>query len=124
MCRLPIQAMEHKQAKHSTIASASASASASSIKKNVIIIIIGNCCNLHIKCFRDLDSGSTVTFLLRSPATFDDDQSIQKHVKSGKARLIKDDGLVLADVMNVWAAASLDRSVDVVIFTVGFNEHH
>ena len=65
-----------------------------------------------------------MTFLLRSPATFDDDQSIQKHVKSGKARLIKGDGLVLADVKNVWAAASLDRPVDVPLFTVGFSEHH
>ena len=70
-----------------------------------------------------VDAGSTVTFLLRSLATFDEDQSIQKHVKSGKARLIKGDGLVLADVRNVWAAASLDRPVDVLIFTVGFSKH-
>ena len=63
-----------------------------------------------------------VTFLIRSPATFDDDQSIQKHVQSGKARLIKGDGLVLADVQNVWTAASSDQPVDVVLFTIGFSE--
>ena len=64
-----------------------------------------------------------MTFLLRSPTTFDEDESIQKYVKSGKARLIKGDGLVLADVQNVWAAASTDRPVDLLIFTVGFSEH-
>lgn len=65
-----------------------------------------------------------MTFLLRSPATFDDDESIQKYVKSEKARLVKGDGLVLADVRNVWAAASSDRPVDVLLFTVGFSKHH
>ena len=64
-----------------------------------------------------------MTFLLRSPTTFDEDESIQKYVKLGKARLIKGDGLVLADVQNVWAAASADRPVDLLIFTVGFSEH-
>jgi hypothetical protein len=63
-----------------------------------------------------------VTFLLRSPTAFDNDENIQKYVKSGKARLIKGDGLVLADVQNVWAAASLDQPVDVLLFTVGFSE--
>ena len=38
--------------------------------------------------------------------------------------MIQGDGLVLADVKNVWAAASLDRPVDVLLFTVGFSEHH
>ena len=65
-----------------------------------------------------------MTFLLRSPANFDDDQSIQKHVKSGKARLVKGDGLVPADVQNVWSAASNDQPVDVLLFTVGFSEYH
>ena len=73
--------------------------------------------------FCNLDAGSTVTFLLRSPTIFEEDESIQNHVKSGKARLIKGDGLVLADVQNVWAAASKDRPVDLLIFTVGFSEY-
>lgn len=70
-----------------------------------------------------LDAGSTVTFLLRSPTTFDDDEIIQKHVKSGKARLVQGDGLVVADVRNVWAVASRDKPVDVLLFTVGFSEY-
>ena len=63
-----------------------------------------------------------MTFLLRSPTTFDDDQTVQKYVKSGKARLIKGNALVPADVQAVWAAASKDQPVDVLIFTVGFSE--
>jgi len=86
------------------------------------VLVIGGSRNIgYYSALRFLDAGSTVTFLLRSPATFDEDQSIQKYVQSGKARLIKGDGLVLADVQNVWAVASLDRPVDVLLFTVGFN---
>jgi hypothetical protein len=82
------------------------------------------CDEMNTSCYLTyiLDAGSTVTFLLRSPTTFDDDQSIQRYVKSGNARLIKGDGLVLADVQNVWAAASADQPVDVVLFTIGFSE--
>jgi len=86
------------------------------------ILVIGGSRHIgYYSALRFLDAGSTVTFLLRSPTTFDDDQSIQNYVKSGKARLIKGDGLVLDDVRNVWAAASSDRPVDVLIFTVGFS---
>lgn len=65
-----------------------------------------------------------MTFLLRSPTTFDDDETIQKYVKSGKARLVKGDGLVVADVQNAWAAASSNQPVDVLLFTIGYSEYH
>jgi len=85
------------------------------------VLVIGGSRHIgYYSALRFLDAGSTVTFLLRSPATFDDDQTIQKYVKSGHARLIKGDGLVLADVQNVWTAASSDQPVDVVLFTIGF----
>lgn len=68
-----------------------------------------------------VDAGATVTFLLRSPATFDGDEDIQKHVKSGKARLLKGDALVEEDVRNAWNEATKESPVDLVIFTVGFS---
>ncbi|KAF8163719.1 hypothetical protein B0H34DRAFT_795389 [Crassisporium funariophilum] len=69
---------------------------------------------------RFLEAGSTVTFLLRSPQAFDEDEAIQTHVKSGKARLIKGDALVQEDVKAVWAEASKEKPVDLLLFTIGF----
>ncbi|KAG6331250.1 hypothetical protein ID866_7835, partial [Astraeus odoratus] len=66
--------------------------------------------------------GATVTFLLRSTAVFDKDETIQKHVASGKARLVKGDALVKEDVERAWAEASKgddNRPVDFLVFTVG-----
>jgi len=51
-----------------------------------------------------------------------EDENIQRHVRSGKARLIRGDGLVLNDVQNVWNEASAERPVDVLLFTVGFSK--
>jgi len=85
------------------------------------IIVIGG--SRHIgyhSALRFLDAGAAATFLLRSPATFDNDEAIQKHIKSGKARLIKGDALVVEDVRNLWAEASKEAPVDLVLFTVGF----
>jgi hypothetical protein len=85
------------------------------------VLVIGGSRHIgYYSALRFLDAGSTVTFLMRSPSSFDDDQAVQKYVKSGKARLIKGDALVLADVQSVWAAASTDQPVDVLIFTVGY----
>jgi len=72
-------------------------------------------------CFAD--AGATVTFLLRSAATFDNDETIQAYVKSGKAQLIQGDGLVIEDVRKVWVEASKERPVDVLLFTVGYSEY-
>ncbi|KAF8912240.1 hypothetical protein CPB84DRAFT_1722679 [Gymnopilus junonius] len=86
------------------------------------ILVLGG--SRHIgyhAALRFLNAGSTVTFLLRSPNTFDQDEDIQKHVKSGKARLVKGDALAVKDIQNLWAEASKDAPVDLVLFTVGFN---
>jgi len=66
-----------------------------------------------------IDSGATVTFLLRSPGVFDSDNVIQKYVKSGHARLLKGDALIVEDVQRAWDEAAKDRPVDVLLFTVG-----
>ncbi|KAF9532813.1 hypothetical protein CPB83DRAFT_784048 [Crepidotus variabilis] len=70
---------------------------------------------------RLLEAGATVTFLLRSPEVFDGDEVIQKYVKDGKAKLFKGDALVEDDVRSVWAEASKEQPVDLLLFTVGFN---
>lgn len=67
-------------------------------------------------------NGATVTFLLRKTAVFDADESIQTHVRSGKARLVQGDALNIEDVARGWAesqAASASGHVDVLLFTVG-----
>jgi len=64
-------------------------------------------------------AGATVTFLLRSTSVFDNDEVVQSYVKSGKARLVKGDGLVKDDVKRAWEESGRDRLVDTVVFTVG-----
>jgi hypothetical protein len=74
-----------------------------------------------------LESGDTVTFLLRNPTVFDKDEAIQEYVKSGKARLIKGDALVKDDCKKVWEEAAKGEpegeGVDFLIFTVGESLH-
>ena len=65
--------------------------------------------------------GSTVTFLLRNPAVFNGDEAIQTYVKSGQARLVKGDALVHEDIKRLWAEASSERPVDLLLFTLGFS---
>jgi len=68
-----------------------------------------------------IGGGSTVTFLLRNPAVFDGDEAIHTYVKSGKARLVKGDALVQEDVNRLWAEASSERAVDLLLFTLGYS---
>ncbi|KZP18288.1 hypothetical protein FIBSPDRAFT_893628 [Athelia psychrophila] len=71
---------------------------------------------------RILAKGGTVTFLLRNPTCFDADVNIQGYVASGRARLVKGDALVRADVSHAWAEAAKgegEQRVDVLLFTVG-----
>lgn len=68
------------------------------------------------------EKGATVTFLLRSPSTFDANATIQKYIKGGQARLIKGDALIKDDVKRAWTEAAKgdgDQRVDVLLFTVG-----
>jgi len=75
--------------------------------------------NNLILTYISTEQGSTVTFLLRNPSVFDSDTTIQKYVQSGSARLIKGDAMNLPDVQAVWAAATKDAPVDLLLFTIG-----
>ncbi|KAF8969585.1 hypothetical protein BDZ97DRAFT_1653517 [Flammula alnicola] len=84
------------------------------------VLSIGGSRNIgYFSSVRFLESGATVTFLLRSPATFDSNETIQKYVKSGKARLLKGDALVKEDVQRSWNEAAKDAPVDLLLFSVG-----
>ncbi|TFK36429.1 hypothetical protein BDQ12DRAFT_686876 [Crucibulum laeve] len=85
------------------------------------VLVIGGSRNIgYYSAIRLLEAGSAVTFLLRSPLVFDNDEVIQKHVKSQKARLVKGDALTPEDVKLAWNEASRDKPVNVLLFTVGF----
>lgn len=60
-----------------------------------------------------------MTFLLRSPASFDNNEDIQKYVKSGKALLLKGDAMVQQDVRRAWEEAGKFGNIDLLLFTVG-----
>ncbi|PPQ89433.1 hypothetical protein CVT25_012812 [Psilocybe cyanescens] len=84
------------------------------------VLAIGASRNIgYYSAIRFLNSGATVTFLLRSPAAFDSDEVIQKYVKSGKARLIKGDALVEDDVQASWSEAVKCGPIDLLLCTVG-----
>ncbi|KAH7889267.1 hypothetical protein F5I97DRAFT_1842986 [Phlebopus sp. FC_14] len=92
---------------------------------DIKVLAIGGSRNIgYLSAIRLLDLGATVTFLLRKPAVFDDDETIKKYVQKGKARLVQGDALVKADVQRAWDEAAKgegeeNRSVDLLIFTVG-----
>jgi len=87
------------------------------------VLSIGGSRNIgYLSAIRLLEKGATVTFLLRSPSSFDVDATIQKYVQSGKARLVKGDALIKDDVEKAWVEAAKgegEEKVDVVLFTVG-----
>ncbi|CAA7270997.1 unnamed protein product [Cyclocybe aegerita] len=84
------------------------------------VLAIGSSRNIgYYSSIRLLNSGATVTFLLRSPGVFDADETIQKYIKAGKAHLVKGDALVKEDVQRVWDEAGKHGPVDVLLFTVG-----
>lgn len=63
--------------------------------------------------------GSTVTFMLRSVATLENDPKIKPYVETGKAKLVKGDAMSFEDVSAAWKLASSEAPVDLVLFTVG-----
>jgi hypothetical protein len=68
------------------------------------------------------DAGHNVTFLLRNPSCFDADEKIQRHIKEGRAYLVKGDALVLDDVKRGWEEAKAHSSngeVDFCVCSVG-----
>ncbi|KAG1812909.1 uncharacterized protein BJ212DRAFT_1368916 [Suillus subaureus] len=94
--------------------------------ENFKVLVIGGSRNIgYYSAVRLLALGATVTFLLRSPQVFDQDDTIQNYIKEGKARLIQGDALVKNDVRRAWPEARVDdtRPVDFLIFTVGGPPH-
>ncbi|KAG1860603.1 hypothetical protein DFJ58DRAFT_268492 [Suillus subalutaceus] len=90
--------------------------------ENSKVLVIGGSRNIgYYSAVRLLALGATVTFLLRSPQVFDQDDTIQNYIKEGKARLIQGDALVKDDIRRAWSEAQVDdtRPVDFLIFTVG-----
>ncbi|KAJ6625832.1 hypothetical protein B0H10DRAFT_1782525 [Mycena sp. CBHHK59/15] len=81
------------------------------------ILAIGASRNIgYFTAIHLLENGATVTFLLRSPAIFDADTTIQRYFQSGKARLVNGDAASEADTRRAWDKAGV---VDAVIFSVG-----
>ena len=87
------------------------------------VLAIGASRNIgYYSALRLLDLGYTVTFLLRKPECFNKDEDITRYVKDGKARLVKGDALIKADVEHAWAEAAKggdDQTVDFMVFTLG-----
>ncbi|KAJ8072961.1 hypothetical protein PM082_019824 [Marasmius tenuissimus] len=73
----------------------------------------------YLSALRMLDAGCTVTFLVRSLATLQDDEAMSKYINAGKAFLVKGDALVKSDVENGWKKAGERGPVDLLLFTVG-----
>ncbi|KAL0946448.1 hypothetical protein HGRIS_012671 [Hohenbuehelia grisea] len=73
----------------------------------------------YFTSLRLLAAGANITFLLRSTSAFDNDEKMQGYIKSGKAHLVKGDGLVREDVQKAWTAASKHGPIDLLLFTVG-----
>jgi len=93
---------------------------------NIKVLTIGGSRNIgYFSSIRLLDLGATVTFLLRKSSVFDNDETIQKYVRAGKARLVQGDALVKDDVKRAWTAAQGDdnKPVDFLVFTVGGIPH-
>ncbi|EPQ57830.1 hypothetical protein GLOTRDRAFT_36291 [Gloeophyllum trabeum ATCC 11539] len=91
------------------------------------ILAIGASRNIgYYASIRLLEKGATITFLLRSPSVFDNDEKIQGYIASGKARLVKGDALVKEDVRRAWEVAGQgerEGQVDFLLFTVGGTPH-
>ncbi|CAE6375313.1 unnamed protein product [Rhizoctonia solani] len=68
---------------------------------------------------RLLAKGHTCTFLLRKPEALESDFSLSGYISSGKAKLVRGDGLVQDDVQRVWNVASSEGPVDLVFFGIG-----
>ncbi|KLO12062.1 NAD(P)-binding protein [Schizopora paradoxa] len=84
------------------------------------VLVFGGSKNIgYYSAERLLDSGATVYFQLRRPSAFDEDEKIQKYVKSGKAFIIQGDALKAEDVQRAFTEASADGPIDFVLFTVG-----
>ncbi|TFK46706.1 hypothetical protein OE88DRAFT_1637825 [Heliocybe sulcata] len=88
--------------------------------KNLNVLAIGASKNVgYHAATRLLDQGATVTFLLRSPSVFDNDENMKRYVASGKAKIVKGDALKREDVARAWQSANEGGAVDLLLFTLG-----
>ncbi|EIW84749.1 hypothetical protein CONPUDRAFT_134666 [Coniophora puteana RWD-64-598 SS2] len=89
------------------------------------VLAIGASRNIgYHACKRLLESGATVTFLLRKPEVFDDDDEIKGFVATGHARLIKGNAMSKDDVAQAWKEAARGDDgapVEYVLFSVGIS---
>ncbi|KAF7302646.1 NAD(P)-bd-dom domain-containing protein [Mycena chlorophos] len=86
---------------------------------NMDVLAIGASRNIgYLTSLRLLEKGAVVTFMLRSPSIFDEDEKMQHYIRSGRARLVQGDALKEEDVRRAWEAAGV---VDTLLFTVGFS---
>ncbi|KAF7321890.1 NAD(P)-bd-dom domain-containing protein [Mycena kentingensis (nom. inval.)] len=84
---------------------------------NMNILAIGASRNIgYQSAVRLLEKGARITFLLRNPSSFANDQTIQAAVQSGRAKLVKGDAMNEADCRLAWETAGL---VDALVFSVG-----
>ncbi|EPQ57839.1 hypothetical protein GLOTRDRAFT_36959 [Gloeophyllum trabeum ATCC 11539] len=87
------------------------------------VLAIGASRNIgYYAAIRLLDEGASITFLLRSPSVFDNDEKIKTYVTSGRARLVKGDALNKEDLLRAWQIAGQSENEGVVgllLFTVG-----
>ncbi|TFK68297.1 hypothetical protein BDN72DRAFT_769506 [Pluteus cervinus] len=67
---------------------------------------------------RLLAAGCNVVFLLRNPTVFDDDATIQEHIKNGTAHLVKGDALIKEDIQSGWDEAHKYGPIDTVLFSL------
>ncbi|KZS99085.1 hypothetical protein SISNIDRAFT_545910 [Sistotremastrum niveocremeum HHB9708] len=85
-------------------------------------LVVGGSKNIgYLTSVRLLESGNTVTFLLRKLSVFETDETIQKYVKSGHVRLVQGDALSRDDVARAWQKAAEGETglVEGVVFSVG-----
>jgi len=86
------------------------------------VLLLGASRNIgHLVAQRLLAKGHTCTLLLRFPETMESSPALSSYIKDGKAKLVRGDGLVEADVQHAWDAARVDGEVDAVFFGIGGN---
>ncbi|KZV63467.1 hypothetical protein PENSPDRAFT_677996 [Peniophora sp. CONT] len=90
------------------------------------VYCIGGSRNIgYYASLRLLAKGNTVTFLLRSPSVFGEDETMKDYIRSGNARLVKGDALNKEDVQRGWEEAAKPThegnhlGVDALLFTLG-----
>ncbi|KAH7105141.1 hypothetical protein BKA62DRAFT_634306 [Auriculariales sp. MPI-PUGE-AT-0066] len=80
------------------------------------ILVFGASRNVgYLTATRLLAKGETVTLVVRSAATFDNDAAIQEHIKSGRAHVAVGDALKEDDVRRVIGA----NTFDFIVFSIG-----